>query len=57
MGALWDRLRPYVWETGIARQFVAGDEVLDLLDHSSYFGLAGKPAPEGREAILAVLEG
>ena len=55
--SLWDKLRPYVWETGIARPFAAGGEVLDLLDHRSYFGLAGKPAPEGREAILAALEG
>ena len=55
--ALWDKLRPYVWETGIARQFADGDEVLGLLDHASYFRLAGKPVPEGREAVLAVLEG
>ena len=41
----------------VARQFVAGDEVLDLLDHPSYFALVGKPVSAGRAAILAVLEG
>ncbi len=33
--ALWDKLRPYAWERGVARQFVAADEVLDLLDWAS----------------------
>ena len=55
--ALWGKLRPYLWEAGIARQFVKGDEVLDLLDHPGYFGLVGRPMPEGLESILADLEG
>ena len=55
--ALWGKLRPYLWEAGIARQFVKGDEVLDLLDHPGYFGLVGRPTPEGPESILADLEG
>ena len=55
--ALWGKLRPYLWEAGIARQFVKGDEVLDLLDHPGYFGLVGRPMPEGPESILADLEG
>ena len=50
------RLRPYVWETGIARQFVGTGEVLDLLDCPGYFGLLGKPVPEGRGAVLESLE-
>ena len=55
--ALWGKLRPYVWETGIARQFVEARDVLDLLDCSGYFDLLGRPMPEGPESILADLEG
>ena len=54
--ALWDKLRPYAWETGIARQFVGTGEVLDLLDCPGYFGLLGKPIPEGRDTVLGSLE-
>ena len=50
--ALWDSLRPYAWETGIARQFIGADDVLDLLDYASYFELTGTPHPESRESIL-----
>ena len=55
--AIWERLRPQAWETGIARQFVDASEALALLDHPVYFELLGKPIPEGREAILESLEG
>ena len=54
--ALWDKLRPYAWETGAARQFVGTGEVLALLDHPGYFELLGKPIPEGRDAVLESLE-
>ena len=53
---LWDSLRPYAWETGIARQFVSAGEVLDLIDSPSYFELLGQPLPESDEAVLAGLE-
>ena len=36
---LIERLQPYRWEQGIARQFATGDEVLALLDYSQYFRL------------------
>ena len=52
---LWDKLRPYAWERGVARQFVAADDVLDLLDWASYFALTGMPAPSTPEAILVGL--
>ena len=55
--ALWERLRPYAWETGAARQFASADEVFGLLDCSSYFALIGKPMPESREAVLESLAG
>ena len=51
--ALRDKLRPYAWETGIARQFAEGAKVLALLEYPSCFDLLGKPMPESREAILA----
>ena len=54
--ALWDNLRPHAWETGIARQYIGADDVLDLLDHANYFELTGTPHPESRESILAGLE-
>lgn len=54
--ALWSKLGPHAWETGIARAFVDADEVIDLLDCRSYFALTGQPEPERREAVLARLE-
>ena len=54
--ALWDNLRPYAWETGIARQFIDAGEVLDLLDHASCFELTRTPRPESRESVLAGLQ-
>ena len=54
--ALWNNLRPYAWETGIARQFIDAGEVLDLLDHASCFELTRAPRPESRESVLAGLQ-
>ena len=53
--SLWDRLRPYVWESGIAAQFVTSDEVLTKLDYPSYFDLIGQPLPSNHQGILARL--
>lgn len=49
---LIERLRPYRWEQGIARQYASGDEVLGLLDYSSYFRLTGQPLPDNRAGIF-----
>ncbi|MBP5979936.1 MAG: putative DNA binding domain-containing protein [Halomonas sp.] len=49
---LIERLRPYTWEHAIARQYVSGDEVLDLLDYSSYFKLTKQPLPDNRRGIF-----
>ena len=49
--ALWDKLRPYAWEAGIAAQFVTSDTVLQSLDYPSYFTLTGQPLPDNREGI------
>jgi predicted HTH transcriptional regulator len=53
---LIDRLRPYRWEQGIARQYASGDEVLGLLDYSPYFRLTGQPLPDNRAGIFEKLE-
>ena len=42
--ALWDKLRAYAWEQGVARAFVDNDAVLQLLDHRRYYELIGRPA-------------
>jgi ATP-dependent DNA helicase RecG len=54
--ALWSKLQPYVWESGIAAQFLSGDEVLSRLDYASYFELANQPLPDNRVGIFERLE-
>lgn len=49
---LIERLQPYRWEQGIARQFASGDEVLALLDYSQYFRLNHQPLPDNRTGIF-----
>lgn len=53
---LIERLQPYRWEQGIARQYADGDEVLALLDYSQYFRLTGQPLPDNRAGIFDKLE-
>lgn len=53
--ALWDRLRPYVWEIGIAAQFQTGESVLGKLDVASYFRLTQRAEPSSEASILAAL--
>lgn len=50
--ALWAKLQPYVWETGIAAQFLTGDEVLVRLDYASYFEFTEQPLPDNRVGIF-----
>lgn len=54
---LIERLQPYRWEQGIARQFATGDDVLALLDYSQYFRLTKQPLPDNRSGIFDKLEG
>jgi ATP-dependent DNA helicase RecG len=53
---LIERLQPYRWEQGIARQFATGDQVLTLLDYSQYFRLTQQPLPDNRAGIFERLE-
>jgi ATP-dependent DNA helicase RecG len=53
---LIESLRPYIWEHAIAKQYVSGDEVLDLLDYAQYFRLTRQPLPDNRVGIFERLE-
>lgn len=53
--ALWAKLQPYAWETGVAEQFLTGDEVLLKLDYASYFDLTAQPLPDNRVGIFEKL--
>ena len=53
---LIERMQPYRWEQGIARQYASGDEVLALLDYSQYFRLSKQPLPDNRRGIFDRLE-
>ena len=53
--ALWAKLQPYAWESGLAAQFLTGDDVLSLLDYTSYFDLTGQPLPDNRQGIFGKL--
>ena len=53
---LIERLQPYRWEQGFARQYASGDEVLTLLDYSQYFRLTKQPLPDNRVGIFDKLE-
>lgn len=50
--ALWRRLQPFLWETGIAASFLTEDEVLARIDYPSYFDLTDQPLPNNRRGIV-----
>ena len=52
---LIESLRPYMWEQGIAKQYVTGDDVLGLIDYASYFRLNKQPLPDNRLGIFEKL--
>lgn len=54
--SLWAKLRPFVWERGVALSFVTGDDVLQRLDYSSYFDLTKQRLPDNRAGIFERLE-
>lgn len=45
-------LRPYLWEKGIAKQFISADDVLNLLEYPSYFKLTQQNLPDNKAGIL-----
>lgn len=53
---LWRVFDQAPFEVGTAREHVAADEVVSLLDYASYFELTGRPQPDSRAGILAALE-
>ncbi len=50
--ALWRKLQPFLWETGIAASFLTEDEVLARIDYPSYFDLTDQPLPNNRRGIV-----
>ncbi len=54
--ALWGKLQPYVWESGIADRFLTDEEIVARLDYDSYFEFMGLSLPDSRSAILSRLE-
>lgn len=54
--ALWAKLQPFAWESGIAAPFLSTDEVLARLDYSAYFDLTGQPLPDNRQGIFDKLK-
>jgi ATP-dependent DNA helicase RecG len=52
---LIERLRPYRWESEVARGYATADEVLTLLDYPAYFRLTRQPLPDNRAGILEKL--
>lgn len=52
MRLLWDKLRPYRWELGVAAQFLTDDEVLKRIDYVSFLELTGQPLPDSRTGVI-----
>ena len=52
---LWRIFDQTPFEDGIAAERVSDEQVVKLLDYSSYFDLLNLPAPEGRKSILESL--
>ena len=53
--SLLAKLRPFVWEKGVAKSFVSTEDVVQLLDVAAYFKLTEQVLPESDEAIAVVL--
>ncbi len=54
---LWRVFDEIPFENGIAAEHVDEEDVLRLLDHTSYFDLLESPLPHNRSGILEALEG
>jgi predicted HTH transcriptional regulator len=53
---LIDSLRSYNWEKAIAKSFITGDDVLNLIDYPSYFKLTAQNLPNNKKGIFENLE-
>lgn len=49
---LWTKLQPFIWEEGVAKQFLTPEEVVKLIDYPSYFDLLKIPLPTDLSGIL-----
>jgi predicted HTH transcriptional regulator len=53
--SLLSKLRPFVWEQGVAKSFIDIDEIFRLLDISTYFSLTEQPISGNEHEIAQVL--
>lgn len=53
--ALWAKLQPYNWESGIAAPFQNGDKVLEKLDYRKYFEMTKQRLPNDKNNIFEKL--
>jgi predicted HTH transcriptional regulator len=53
--SLWALLSRETFESGVAVRGASADQVLELVDYTSFFELVGTPLPENREAIVGRL--
>ena len=53
---LWRIFDQTPFEEGVAAEHLDADEVIQLLDYSSYFDLSKVPLPESRDRILSALD-
>ncbi len=49
---LWTKLQPFIWEEGVAKQFLPPEEIIKLIDYPSYFDLVKMPLPTDLAGIL-----
>jgi ATP-dependent DNA helicase RecG len=49
------KLRPFIWEQGVAKTFMTARQVVELLDVVAYFGRTEQPFPGDDDGICAVL--
>lgn len=53
---LWKSFETETFETGVARDRLDENAVLDLIDYPEYFRVLKRPLPEGRRGIIESLE-
>lgn len=49
---LLSKLRPFVWEAGVAASFLTEEEVLEALDYQTFFDLLGQKLPNSPSQVM-----
>jgi predicted HTH transcriptional regulator len=53
---LIEKLRPFVWEAGVADAFLTGNDVIEALDYESYHRLTGQLPAADQSQLLQVMQ-